>query len=190
MQVDFSRNNFTSLNSYKRFKRSHKTLRVLDISNNFVRQDLSELMTNMPPNMERLVLSENQIYGTLPESLENLAYLRQLELGTNMLTGELPDFSTSFPNLQVLNLANQNRGNNTGLTGSIPESLTNLPFLTTLNLGGNSLTSTIPPLLSNLGLLKILDLSKNRLSSLIPASLGKLDGQCLSSRLSLALNFT
>ena len=98
-------------------------------------------------------------------------------MGGNLLSGELPGFSTLFPNLQVLNLSNQIRDNSTGLTGSIPESLSNLPFLTILHLGGNSLINTIPPVLGDLGQLKAFNLSNNLLSGLIPVSLGKLEGK-------------
>jgi Leucine-rich repeat (LRR) protein len=105
-------------------------------------------------------------------------------MGANMLSGELPDFSTVSPNLKVLILSHQKQGNSPGLIGPIPESLANLNFLTTLNLGGNSLSSTIPPVLGNIGQLKVLDLSKNQLSKFIPASLGRLEGKALCSVLS------
>jgi len=174
--VNFSHNNFTSINSFKTFKRSHGTLRICDLSFNSIQQEASKFLKNMPPNLEQLFLSNNLIERNLPKSLESLAYLRQFSIGFNRLSGELPDFSTSFPNLQELNFSNQKQDNNTGFTGTIPESFSNLPFLVTLNLAGNKLTHNIPPVLGNLAQLKVLDLSNNQLSKFIPKEFGKLKG--------------
>ncbi|MDB4430532.1 hypothetical protein N9140_01085, partial [bacterium] len=169
---------FTSINSYKRFKRSHQTLRICDVGYNSITTSASDLLKNVPPNIEELILSNNLIHGPLPSSLEYLANLRQFDLGTNMLSGELtPDVSTSYPNLQVLDLSEQNRMNNTGFTGTIPEGLVNLQFLSTLKLSGNELSDTISPVLGNYVQLKILDLSNNKLSQSIPKELGKLGGK-------------
>ena len=113
-------------------------------------------------------------------------------MATNMLSGEVPDFSSAFPNLRVLDLSNQERGNQTGLSGPIPESISNLNFLTTLILGGNSLSGVVPPVVGNMRQLSALDLSDNQLRGFIPASFGKLDGESLFLQLySLPiLNFT
>merc|ERR1712194_383203 len=91
VQVNFSHNNFASVNSYKRFKRSHETLKVCDLSHNSIQEDASKLLKNMPSNMEQLVLSHNQIQGRIEGSLENHACLRRLDMCTNMLSGEVPD---------------------------------------------------------------------------------------------------
>ena len=131
--------------------------------------------------MEQLILSDNQIHGTIPKALENVDHLRRLDLGTNMLSGELPDFSASSSSLLILNLSNQKQGNNSGLTGPIPEGPANLNFLTTLNLGANSLTSTIPLVLGNMGQLKVLALSNNQLRKSVTESFGKLEGKSLCS---------
>jgi Leucine-rich repeat (LRR) protein len=185
VHVNFSHNNFTSVNTYKTFKRSHKTMQIADLSHNFIQEEVDKLMTNLPPNMEQLILSDNQIHGTLPKALENVGQLKKLDLGTNMLSGDLPDFSAPYPNLRVLNLSNQKQGSNPGFIGPISEGLGNLNFLTMLNLSGNSLTSTIPPVLGNMGQLKVLDLSNNQFSKSIPASLGRLEGKSLCSVLLL-----
>ena len=54
--VNFSHNNFTSVNSYKKFKGSYKTLQVCDLSYNSIQQEARKLMKNMPPNIEQLFL--------------------------------------------------------------------------------------------------------------------------------------
>ena len=159
--ANFSHNNFTSINSFKKFKRSHQikrshqTLRICDVSNNYIGQSASDVMTNVPPNIEQMILSDNLFKGTIPTSLERLEKLRMFDMGRNMLSGVVPDFYASFPNLLVLELSNQS------LIGTIPGSLANLPFLMTLNLAGNELTGRISPALGGFALLKSLDLSNN-----------------------------
>jgi len=170
--ANFSHNNFTSINSFKKFKRSHQTLQICDVSHNYIGQSASDVMTNVPPNIEQMILSDNLFKGTIPTSLERLEKLRMLDMGRNMLSGVVPDFSASFPNLLVLELSNQS------LMGTIPRSLANLPFLTTLNLAGNELTGQISPALGGFALLKSLDLSNNKLGQSIPKELGKLGGKC------------
>ena len=174
--VNFSHNNFTSINSFKKFKKSHKTLIVCDVSHNSINASASELMTNVPPNIEQLTLSSNLIQGPLlTSSLEVLANLRRFDMSMNSLSGDLPDFSNSYPNLQVLDLSEQI---SEGLVGNIPESLANLPFLSTLNLAGNQLSNIIPQVLGNMGQLRVLNLSNNKLSEAIPKELGKLGMLC------------
>jgi len=169
--ANFSHNNFASINSFKKFKKSQQTLTVCDVSHNSIKTSTSDLMTNVPPNIERFILSSNLIHGPLlTSSLEVLANLRTLDLSMNSLSGEVPDFSNSNPNLQVLDLSEQEEG----LVGNIPESLANLPFLSTLNLNGNQLSGSIPPVLGNMGQLRVLNLSSNKLSEVIPKEVGKL----------------
>ena len=169
--ANFSHNYFTSINSFKKFKKSHQTLTVCDVSHNSIKTSTSDLMTNVPPNIERFILSNNLIHGPLlTSSLEVLANLRTLDLSMNSFSGEVPDFSNSNPNLQVLDLSEQEEG----LVGIIPESLANLPFLSTLNLNKNHLSGSIPPVLGNMGQLRVLNLSSNKLSQTIPKELGKL----------------
>ena len=177
VEVDFSYNNFTSVISFMKFKPSHATLRKCDLSHNAIQEKASKLMKNLPSNMKELILSDNQIYGTFPDTLEELSSLKHLDISANMLSGGLPDFSRVYPNLQVLNLSNQKKGEGIGLTGTIPAGLSEFKFLDTFNLGGNSLTGTVPPVLGNMGLLKTLDLSKNLLSERIPPNLGNLEGK-------------
>ncbi|KAL7538478.1 LOW QUALITY PROTEIN: hypothetical protein ACHAWF_006105, partial [Thalassiosira exigua] len=170
--ANFSQNNFTSINSFKKFKRSHQTLKVCDLSYNFIHGEASNILKNVPPNIERLILSNNLIDGPLPTSLESMPSLREFNLDSNRLNGTLPDFSSSFPNLRELDLSNQKQMK--GFTGPIPESLANLPFLSVLNVAGNNLTSTVPPALGTLAQIRELDLSNNNLSRSIPKELGRL----------------
>jgi len=166
--ANFSHNNFTSINSFKKFKRSYQTLTICDMSHNSINTSASDLMTNVPTNIEQFILSSNLIHGSLPTTLEVLPNLRRFNMSMNSLSGELPDFSSVYASLQVLDLSDQ------GLIGNIPESLANLPFLSTLILGSNLLAGSIPPVIGNMGQLRVLYLSSNKLSQTIPKELGKL----------------
>jgi len=170
--ANFSHNNFSTINSFKKFKRSHQTLAICDVSNNLINTSTSDIMMNVPPNIEEFIVSSNIIHGSLPTTLEVLPNLRRFNMSLNGLSGELPDFSNSYPNLQVLDLSDQD--SSAGLVGNILESFANLPFFSTLNLAGNLFTGIIPPVFGNMGQLRALDLSSNKLSQTIPKELGKL----------------
>ena len=117
--------------------------------------------------------SNNNINGGLPASLNNLPKLRQFNMSSNALSGELPVFADSTLSLQELEISFQTKG----FTGSIPDDLLKLQFLNTLNLAGNRLAGTIPRAIGFMAMLEVLDLSNNRLDSLIPPELGVLAGE-------------
>ena len=115
-----------------------------------------------------LSLAQNQLSGTIPTELGNLANLTRLNLYYNKLTGAIPAQLGNLANLTTLDLGINE------LTGAIPAQLGNLANLTTLNLEGNRLTEGIPTQLGNLSNLETLKLARNRLTGTIPASLGNL----------------
>jgi len=138
--------------------------------------------------VRKLELVNNNLTGTLPSSLQDIAYLNNLSLNTNLITGAIP---TSIGNLSQLtdlflysnlftgmpatlgdiqNLSNIQLSNN-NLTGTIPSSFGNLSNLKFLNLGTNHLSGTIPDSLGRLSNLQWLTLSYNQISGNIPASL-------------------
>jgi len=170
--VNFSHNNLTSINSFKKFKRSHQTLTICDVSRNSINTSTSDLMTNVPLNIEEFIVSSNLIHGPLPTTLEELVNLRRFNMSMNSLSGDIPNFSSVYPNLQALDLSEQD--SSAGLVGNIPESLANLAFLSTLILGGNQFSGGIPPVFGNMAQLRTLNLSSNKLSQTIPKELGKL----------------
>jgi hypothetical protein len=174
--ADFSSNNFTSMRRFQKYKVSPlQTLRDCDVSNNAIKEDANALLENIPPNMVQFITSNNQIYGNLPASLNNLQKLRQFNMASNALSGALPGFTESFATLQKLDLSNQDQ--TSGFTGSIPENIWRSLSLKILNLAGNKLTGTVPALVGNLAVLEEFDLSDNRLNSSLPSELGMLDGK-------------
>mmetsp|Transcript_11263 Transcript_11263/g.23652 ORF Transcript_11263/g.23652 Transcript_11263/m.23652 type:complete len:950 (-) Transcript_11263:56-2905(-) len=181
--VNFSHNNFTFINHYKKFHPALSDLEIVDLSHNRINQHASFLLQNPPPKIVEIFYSDNLIHGSLPDPLPNLDSLRVLDMDKNIIEGTLPDISRAFPELRVLRLSNQGASSQGGLAGPIPESLANLGFLRELHLSNNALSNTIPPELGNLAQLTVLDLSHNQLRQRIPSELGSISVLDLSSNM-------
>jgi Leucine-rich repeat (LRR) protein len=119
-------------------------------------------------HVTRLWLCENQLSGSIPPQLDNLANLQQLWLIGNQLSGSIPPELGNLASLEDLHLCNNQ------FSGSIPPELGNLANLQRLDLCGNPLSGNIPPELGNLAGLRLLDLGGNQLSGSIPIELGNL----------------
>ena len=118
--------------------------------------------------LETLVLSFNPLAGEIPPELGQLTNLEDLRLWGNELTGSIPAELGQLTKLETLELiVNQ-------LTGSIPAELGQLTKLETLRLSNNQLTGAIPTELGQLKNLEFLGLSFNQLTGSIPAELGQL----------------
>jgi Leucine-rich repeat (LRR) protein len=116
-----------------------------------------------------LLLSNNNLIGTIPPALSQLSQLVRLQLnGNSGLTGSIPSSLGSLSKLQYLYLYS------TQLSGSIPAELGNLSSMINLNLQANQLTGSIPSSLGSLTNLTTLSLNNNLLSGPIPAELGNL----------------
>ena len=113
----------------------------------------------------RLDLGSNLLTGEIPAEMGNLSNLTTLDLGSNGLIGEIPAEIGNLSNLTRLDLFN-NR-----LNGEIPPELGNLSNLTWLLLYNNELSGEIPPELGNLSNLTGLMLFDNDLSGCVPSSL-------------------
>ena len=120
-------------------------------------------------HLEALLLEDNfELSGPIPSELGNLALLREFSLSGTLVTGAIPPELGNLSSLRSLRLAG------TLLTGSIPPELGNLAQLEVLELAFNGLTGAIPPELGNLSMLKRLWLDQNRLTGAIPPELGNL----------------
>ena len=118
--------------------------------------------------VERLILSSNQLSGSIPAELANLSRLQYLYLSSNQLTGNIPPELGNLSNLQYLHMPTNQ------LSGSIPPELGDLSNLLLLHLSSNGLSGSIPPELGNLSSLGSLYLGYNNLSGIIPPELGDL----------------
>jgi Leucine-rich repeat (LRR) protein len=125
-------------------------------------------------------LSFNNLQGALPAELGSLSALQRLRLGSNQLTGAIPNTLGQIgASLTWLDLsANQ-------LSGGIPGELGDLASLTLMFLNGNQLSGPIPPSLGALGELESLVFGDNQLEGPIPPELGQLSKL---DRLQLAAN--
>jgi Leucine-rich repeat (LRR) protein len=113
-------------------------------------------------------LFQNNLNGSLPPELGNLANLQDLILWSNQISGSIPPELGNLVNLEILCLSlNQ-------LSSIIPPELGNLANLKEINFFGNQLSGSIPPELGNLANLQYLELNSNQLSGNIPPELGNL----------------
>ena len=115
-----------------------------------------------------LSLHGNNLAGSIPPELGNLANLRILGLAYNQLSGTIPVEIGSLANLWSIYLGyNQ-------LTGTVPGELANLVNLEILHLDNNQLSGTIQPEFGSLSKLKTLYLQGNRLTGALPQTFTQL----------------
>ena len=115
-----------------------------------------------------LNLAENNLSGTLPDSVGQLNQLTNLSLYRNQIGGAIPTTLGQLSQLSGLGLFENN------FSGTIPSTLGQLVNLTYIDLGSNELTGSIPVSLGNMVNLERLYLYNNMLSGSIPVELGQL----------------
>ena len=144
-------------------------LTVLYIAHN---QNLTGTLPNTLSNLYEikiLNILRNNLNGTIPDTLVTLSKLSMLIFAENALTGTIPEYLCSMTNLSAIDFSiNQ-------LNGSIPNCIGNIANLTIgLALSSNYLTGTIPSSLGNLSNALNIDLHWNQLTGTIPPSVGYL----------------
>ncbi|KAK2992073.1 hypothetical protein RJ640_026594, partial [Escallonia rubra] len=126
--------------------------------------------------LQMLSVVSNQLSGILPlYAGHQLANLKELSLGSNSLTGNLPDSISNASKLARLDLMYND------FSGIVPNSLGNLGLLEHLNLGDNNFIGepSSPELsfitsLSNCKKLRVLAISDNPIAGTLPVSIGNL----------------
>merc|ERR1712137_175587 len=119
-------------------------------------------------NVLALELGLNALRGPIPETIDGLNKLEEIDFSNNYLNGPIPPSLGNTKSLEGLYLyAN-------GLSGTIPPELGNLTNLRTFELQINNLVGTIPTSLGHLVKLSEFDLSDNKLNGTIPAQLSSL----------------
>ena len=131
-------------------------------------EDWYGISTDQQGSVWELYLADNNLTGSIPESIGNFKGLTFLTLRDNNLTGSIPE---SIGNMKVLREFNVQ---NTNLIGSIPESIGNLTELESLIIRDTELTGSIPESIGNMRNLETLFLDNNQLTGELPASIGNL----------------
>ncbi|XP_073126336.1 receptor-like protein EIX1 [Henckelia pumila] len=177
--IDLSFNEFSGL-----IPPIHSNTTGLYLSNNKFFGTISFLCKSNFEDLSLLDLSNNQLFGHIPNCWENML-LDVLDLSNNNFSGEIPNFLGNV--FEILHLGNNN------LLGELPYSLSTCQSLSVLDVGGNKLTGNIPawigtnlvrlvifsireknffgnipPEICYLRQIQIIDLSKNNLSGRIP----------------------
>ena len=91
-----------------------------------------------PELLTCLMLSYNELSGTLPEGLGVLLSMKVVDLSVNILKGRIPD-SIGFMVVLRYVFIHKNR-----LAGALPSNLAWLPFLTVLKLDANDFIGALP----------------------------------------------
>lgn len=149
-------------------------LSSIDLSNNNLTGDISQLLKNMT-SLQRVYLSNNSLTTNLSEvSLPDS--ISVLDLHSNKLYGSIEklfydNISESCPSpggcLEFINLANNE------ITGRIPE-IDGERSIKWLDLSGNRLKGSVPTSISMLKKIERLDFSRNRMVGKIPGAMGEL----------------
>ncbi|KAF3793544.1 Systemin receptor [Nymphaea thermarum] len=174
-----------NINHFPRFLRYHKSIAILDLSENMITGEIPKwlnvsLFFNISRNMitgiepgvvldaQDVDLSYNML-NSLPNSL-SFNGLMYLSIKNNSVTGEIPASLCNLTELWLVDFSNNN------FSGQIPTCFFNLRMMI-VKLQNNQLQGQIPELTDNTRCsLEALDLSDNRLEGHIPKSLGHCEG--------------
>lgn len=138
---------------------------IVNVTNNELSGQVPSDISTLCKTLTVLDLSHNQIGGSLPSTIGNMASLRVLNLSQNLMQGSIPGNLGKIKDLKLLALSRNK------LEGSIPESLGQLHSIEVIDLSSNFLSGAIPTVLANLKNLKALLLNNNKLSGQIPLDL-------------------
>ncbi|CAL5372650.1 unnamed protein product [Camellia sinensis] len=145
------------------------TLRNLSLGYNNLNGSLSSMSISLCYHLHLLNLSSNYLAGELPDFLPEFVNLIVLDLSTNYFNGDIPASFGRFSALKVLSLFNN------ALGGLIPDFLTNLTELTRFELAYNYFKpGPLPPAIGNLRKLENLWIPNTNLVGNIPVSIGDL----------------
>ena len=109
-----------------------------------------------------ICLNTNMITGSLPSTFGRVTSLQQLDLGFNLMNGTLPTEIFELKDLQILGMDNNK------ITGTIPWNIGNCESLSLLSFYHNELQGSIPESISRLTLLKDIYLGSNWLTGPVP----------------------
>ncbi|KAF8038446.1 hypothetical protein BT93_B1096 [Corymbia citriodora subsp. variegata] len=157
-----------------------QSLQTLVLEENPLRGSIPESIKNFSNSLQILFAPNCQIRGHIPNQMGFLKSLTFLQLSDNDLDGNIPSSIGGLESLQRLYLDNNH------LEGPIPDEICNLTSLGELLLQQNRISGLIPNCIGNLNSLQKFLVSSNNMRSIIPASLWSLQQLIF---LNLSLNF-
>ncbi|MFQ6623303.1 hypothetical protein Gotur_002993 [Gossypium turneri] len=178
--LDYSNNNFNSVLPAQ-IGDSLQYAFFFSLSNNNIQGSIPESICNTK-YLEVLDLSNNSLSGPIPQCLFQMnRSLGVLNLRRNNLSGIISDTSSKSCQLQTLNL-NQNR-----LEGKVPNSLVNCKMVKLLDIGNNHINDSFPCHLKNIATLRVVVLRSNKFNGYIDCP-GNNSGWQMLQILNLASN--
>ncbi|WJX43747.1 hypothetical protein P8452_30807 [Trifolium repens] len=175
VNLDLSLNNLEGMFSEIKFP---KLLAYVNLTNNNITGSLPKDIDHRLPNLSHLLLGNNLINESIPNSLCKINSLYNLDLSRNKLVGNIPDCWNSTQRLNEINLSFNK------LSGVIPNSFGHLSRLVWLHLNDNDFHGEFPSFLKNLKQLLILDIGENKFSGTIPSWIGDIFSTMQIMRLS------
>ena len=148
------------------------SLVLLDISSNNFFGTVPTSIGESSPELQTLAFADNDIQGSLPESLGLMTDLRTLRASRNSLSGTFP--WSALANATTSQLVQIEVSDNS-LSGLLPSSVAMFRDLEVVNFGSNQFSGSIPPTIGSLSMLKLLTLSFNKFTGQIPTDLGILE---------------
>ncbi|PON76400.1 Mitogen-activated protein kinase kinase kinase [Parasponia andersonii] len=137
-------------------------LMLLDLSYNHFEGPVSPQIGNFRNLALSLNLSSNHFQGNIPETIQNLILLEEIDFSRHNFSCVIPSSIERCISLKYSYFSNNI------IQGPIPESLKLITDLESLDLTHNQLNGTIPTWIGNSQMIKFLNLSYNRLSGEVP----------------------
>ncbi|CAA7032577.1 unnamed protein product [Microthlaspi erraticum] len=189
-KLDLSHLNTTTTIDLNAILSYFKSLQILYLSGNHV-LTRSKSSVSHPPSqwIDSLSLSGCGI-TEFPELLRTLEHLKRLDISNNKITGQVPRWLWTLPELSYVNLSNNTFisferstkhglssvlkylfGSKNNFTGNIPSFICEFRSLSILDLSNNNFSGSIPLCMGNLKSdLSVLNLCQNHLSGDLPES--------------------
>ncbi|KAK8612837.1 hypothetical protein V6N13_092941 [Hibiscus sabdariffa] len=159
--LDLSSNNFSGSLPHLSFN-----VIAIDLSFNSLSESMLRFLCyklNEPMNLEILNIGHNLLSGEIPECWNKYPRLVGIKLCDNSFSGKIPSSMGALTSLQSLHIRNNS------FIGEIPSSLRNCSELITVDFSSNKLSGDIPPWMGeSLPKLIILSLHTNMFTGTIP----------------------